>query len=45
MEIAKSHPVGVSDSNETEESKPLRGGALLFRNRADRTMLLKDKID
>ena len=27
------------------KSAPLRGGALLFRNRADRTMILKDKID
>ena len=28
-----------------EKTIPLKGGALLFRNRADRTMVLKDNID
>ena len=28
-----------------EEEEPLRGGALLFRRRKDRTMILKEKID
>ena len=33
----------VGGSDEVEE--PLRGGALLFRRRKDRTMVLKEKID
>ena len=34
-----------SDREKVEKTIPLKGGALLFQNRADRTMILKDNID
>ena len=34
-----------SEREKVEKTVPLKGGALLFRNRADRTMVLKDNID
>ena len=34
-----------SEHDKVEKIVPLKGGALLFRNRADRTMVLKDNID
>ena len=35
----------LSERENVEKTVPLKGGALLFRNRADRTMVLKDNID
>ena len=34
-----------SEREKVEKTIPLKGGALLFQSRADRTMVLKDKID
>ena len=34
-----------SEQEKVEKTFPLKGGALLFLNRADRTMVLKDNID
>ena len=34
-----------NEREKVEKTVPLKGGALLFRNRADRTMVLKDNID
>ena len=34
-----------SERKKVEKTVSLKGGALLFRNRADRTMVLKDNID
>ena len=35
----------LSERENVEKTVLLKGGALLFRNRADRTMVLKDNID
>ena len=35
----------LSERENVEKTVPLKGGALLFRNRADRTMVLMDNID
>ena len=40
-----SFPGILSERENVEKTVPLKGGALLFRNRADRTMVLKDNID
>ena len=34
-----------SERENVEKTVPLKGGALLFRNRADRSMVLEDSID
>ena len=40
-----SFPGILSERENVEKTVPLKGGALLFRNRADRAMVLKDNID
>ena len=45
VSLRLSIPQILSERENVEKTVPLKGGALLFRNRADRTMVVKDNID